>query len=70
MSPVFVIVSKIIFDSGIMPDAWTVGNIIPIYKNKSDTQKSENYQPILLVSCLGKTFTSIINNRLKTYAEK
>ena len=40
-----------------------------LYKNKGDPQKPENYRPITLVSSLGKTFTSIINNRLKTYAE-
>ena len=70
MSPMYVKLFNIIFDSGIMPDAWTVGNIKPIYKNKGDPPKSENYRPITLVSSLGKTFTSIISNRLKTYAEK
>jgi len=25
-----------IFDSGVMPDVWLVGNIKPIYKNKSN----------------------------------
>ena len=69
MSPIYVKLFNIIFDSGIMPNAWTVGNIKPIYKNKGDPQKPENYRPITLVSSLGKTFTSIINNRLKTYAE-
>ena len=40
MSPIYVKLFNIIFDSGIMPDAWTVGNIKPIYKNKGDPQKT------------------------------
>ena len=43
MSPIYVKLFNIIFDSGIMPDAWTVGNIKPIHKNKGDPQKPENY---------------------------
>ena len=30
----------------------------------------ENYRSITLLSCLGKLFTAIINDRLKKYAEK
>ena len=31
---------NIIFDSGIVPDDWSVGNIIPIYKQKGDPTRS------------------------------
>ena len=29
----------------------------------------ENYRPITILSCLGKLFTLVINNRLKKFAE-
>ena len=46
------------------------GIINPIYKNKGDPSKPENYRPITLLSCLGKLFTSVINNRVNSYAER
>ena len=46
------------------------GHCLPIYKNKGDTQNPENYRPITLLSCVGKLFTSIINNRFTNYADK
>ena len=55
---------------GIIPDAWSFGTIKPFYKNKGDPKLPENYRPITILSCLGKLFTSIINNRLKRYAEE
>ena len=61
---------NIIFDSGIVPHDWPVGNIIPIYKQKGGPTDPENYRPITLLSCLGKLFTSIINNRLQLFIEK
>lgn len=36
----------------------------PIYKNKGDTKDPSSYRPITLVSCLSKTFTSVLNDRL------
>lgn len=45
------------------------GVIIPIYKNKGYPECPENYRPITLLSCLGKLFTSILNNRLSKFLE-
>ena len=28
---------NLIFESGIVPESWLIGNIIPIYKNKGDS---------------------------------
>ena len=69
MLPIYVKLFNMIFDTGIIPENWTIGNIKPIYKNKGDPKQPENYRPITLVSCFGKLFTSVINNRLTKYAE-
>ena len=41
----------------------------PIFKNKGNPKKPENYRLITLLSNFGKLFTAIINNRLNKYAE-
>jgi hypothetical protein len=66
---IYVKLFNIVFESGIVPESWTIGVINPIYKNKGDITKPENYRPITLLSCLGKLFTSIINNRLTKFME-
>ena len=67
--PVYVKLFNIIFYHSIIPENWLLGNILPIYKNKGDIFNPEKYRPISLLSCLGKSFTTIINNRLSKYAE-
>ena len=54
-----------ILDSGIFPDSWAEGLIVPIYKKKGNKDDPNNYRGITLLSCLGKYFTSILNSRLK-----
>ena len=49
------------------PKQWTKGIILPIHK-KGDLKESSNYTGITLVSCFGKLFTVIINERLKKWA--
>ena len=70
MAPVYTKLFNIIFDTGLVPESWSLGNILPIYKNKGDPNNPENYRPITLLSCFGKLFTSILNNRLTSYLEK
>lgn len=65
MLPVYHKLFNIVFDTGIIPTAWTKGCIIPIYKKKGNELDPENYRPITLLSCLGKLFTAIINARLQ-----
>ena len=60
---------NIIWDSGIFPDIWSKGIILPIYKSKGDFNNPDNYRGISILSCFGKLFTSVINNRLNDYLE-
>lgn len=68
--PIYHKLFNLIFDTGIIPLAWTEGCIIPIYKNKGAHNNPENYRPITLVSCLGKLFTCILNSRLQKFAQE
>jgi len=70
MIPVYIKLFNLVFDHGIVPESWTTGLIKPIYKNKGDATLPENYRPITLLSCLGKVFTAVLNNRLNIYAER
>ena len=58
-----------VFNSGYFPQAWAVGEIVPIFK-KGEKDKPENYRGITLLSCMGKLFTSILNNRINVWAER
>ena len=55
---------NIVFDTGIIPESWLTGIIRPVYKHNGKVDDPDNYRAITLISCLGKLFTSIINNRL------
>lgn len=56
-----------ILDKKSFPTQWTKGVIIPIHK-KGDSSIPSNYRGITLVSCFGKLFTIIVNERLKKWA--
>ena len=51
-----------------MPSSWLIGMIKPIYKNKGDKFDPKNFRPITIVSCLGKLFTAILNERLTEFS--
>ena len=70
MAPIYAKLFNIIFDSGFVPDSWTLGDILPIYKNKGNIRHPDNYRPIIILSCFGKLFTSILNTRITKYAEE
>ena len=58
---------NLILSSGVYPRSWTLGTIIPIYKNKGDIEDPANYRPITLSSCLAKLFSLILNERLTNF---
>ena len=67
--PTFVKLFNLIIDSGIFPSAWNIGVIKPIYKKKGPRNDVDNYRGITLVSCLGKLFTGVINERFENFLE-
>jgi len=69
MINIYVKLFNAVMDSGITPDSWACGIILPLFKKKGVKSDVDNYRGITLLSCLGKLFTSIINNRLTKFAE-
>ena len=67
--PIYTKLFNIIYDTGKFPNSWSVGVIKPIFKNKGDSKVPSNYRPICILSCLGKLFTMVLNERLKLYSE-
>ena len=61
---------NLVFDSGKIPKQWVQGMIKPVYKNKGDKRNPKNYRPITIVSCFGKVFTAVLNERLKRFSEQ
>ena len=50
-------------------ECWAEGSIVPIFKS-GDRHNTNNYRGITLLSCIGKLFTRVINDRLTTWADK
>ena len=69
LMPIYVKFFNIILDTGIIPETWLFGIMITIYKNKGSKSDPEMYRGITLISCLSKTFSVILYNRLNNYAE-
>ena len=57
-----------IFETGIFPQEWSEGYIIPLHK-KGPLNDVENYRGITLLSALGKLFTRMLNNRLSDWSD-
>ena len=61
----------IIFHNEIFPEEWARGLIYPLFKGgPAEARLDPNkYRGITLLSCVGKTYTSILNHRLYNYCE-
>ena len=60
---------NLILKTGLFPDVWTTGSIVPIFKNKGSVHEPDNYRGIAILSCFGKLFTSVLNQRLSDYLD-
>ena len=58
---------NIVLNTGIVPTDWCISLIHPLYKNKGSKEDANNYRGISLISCIGKLFTALINQRLDDY---
>ena len=57
-----------ISDSGIYPESWCKGLIVPIHK-KGDRSDPNNYRGITLISAFAKLFSLVLRNRLNPWCE-
>ena len=53
------------FDHGILPAAWLISFITPIFK-KGNPAEANNYRPIALTSCMCKLMETIIKDQTFT----
>jgi len=58
-----------VLEYGCVPNRWTEGIIVPIFKTGNDNDVN-NVRGITLISCFSKLFTIVIYRRLGTWAEK
>ena len=54
---------NMIYDTGIYPENWSTGVIVPIYK-KGDKDNPANYRGITLTCAMSKLFTFMSNRRI------
>ena len=65
----YTMIFNLVLDSGQIPEKWTDGYIVPIYKQKGSIHDPDNYRGITILSCLGKVFTAVLKNRINSYVE-
>ena len=60
--------NAVLMSSEVIPD-WALGMVVPIFKEGPKLDPS-NYRGITLISCIGKLFLSILNNRLIEFVKE
>ena len=58
-----------IFNMSCYPDPWRKGIIVNLYK-AGDPFSPDNYQGLTLNSCIGKVFSTNLNERLSIFLQK
>lgn len=66
LTPCFQKVFNCILSTGVFPNIWAKGYIVPIFKGGIKDDPS-NYRGITIGSCLGKLFVKILNFRLEKF---
>ena len=69
LCPVLTKLFNVVLNSGIFPESWAKGLIVPVYENKGDRSDPNNYRGITLISCVCKMFTSLISCRISKYVD-
>ncbi len=69
LAPLFTQYFNLVFSTGFLPETWLTGTINPIYKGKGSRLDPNSYRPITILSCFGKLFTRILNNRLSKFID-
>ena len=57
------------FTTGVMPDCWKVGVVIPIFKPGKEKFKVQSYRPITLLSCMSKIMERVMQTRLQYWVD-
>jgi hypothetical protein len=60
MVPLYVKLLNVVLDWWILPNTWTIGVIRPIYKKRGSPVDPDKNRAIIIVSNLGKLFTSVL----------
>ena len=58
-----------IFSNSHFPITWRINTLSPLHK-KGDSKVCDNFRGIAVGCCLSKLFLSVLNNRLKKFADK
>ena len=53
------------FESGVVPEDWRSGVIVPLYKGKGERTECKNYRGISLLSVVGKIYTGILVDNVR-----
>ena len=61
---------NVTLDTGICPEQWSLAIIKLFYKKVGEREDPSNYRGISLLSCLGKVFSNLINDRLTRFVNK
>ena len=69
LKPVLKLLFNEIYDTGIYPEQWFSGIIIPIYK-KGTREDPLNYRGITLTTAMSKLFTYMLNQRINDWSEE
>ncbi len=69
MMPVYIKLFNKVLSTGEVPEEWLASFIVPIFKQKGSKTVCNNYRGITHLSCLGKIFTSTLNECLYTFCE-